>query len=103
VPLPGFKPGELRMAIYRLLKTGVFDPPAIECMTAAYEDALRTLQLADRQDSITELVAKKIIEAAQLGENDPARLCKRALEDLGVTPKPSSEAGKTTRPPTPAG
>ena len=75
------------MAIYRLLKTAVFDPPMIECMTAAYEDALRTLQLIDRQDPITELVAKKILEAAQLGENDPARLCERALEELGVTPQ----------------
>jgi hypothetical protein len=52
------------MAIYRLLKFSAFQPEEITCMTAAYEDALRVLQLADRQDPITELVAKKIIEAA---------------------------------------
>jgi hypothetical protein len=56
-------------------------------MTAAYEDALRVLRLADRQDPITELVAKKVIEAAQLGERDPMRLCEKALTDLGINPE----------------
>jgi hypothetical protein len=59
-------------------------------MMAAYEDALRVLRLADRQDPLTELVAKKIIEVAQHGESDPIRIRTRALEELGVTPEPSS-------------
>jgi hypothetical protein len=57
------------MAIYRLLKFFAFDPEEITCMTAAYEDALRLLQLANRQDPITELVAKKIIEVTQAGDS----------------------------------
>jgi hypothetical protein len=36
-----------------------------------------------RQDPITELLAKKIIEAALAGERDPDRLCEAALRDLG--------------------
>ena len=75
------------MAIYRLLKFSAFDPEEIACMTAAYEDALRVLQLANRQDPITELVAKKIIDVAQLGERDPKRLCEKALTELGITPQ----------------
>jgi hypothetical protein len=55
-------------------------------MSAAYEEALRVLQLADRQDAITELVAKKIIEVAGSGERDPARICEQALRDLEITP-----------------
>jgi hypothetical protein len=78
------------MAIYRLLKFSAFDPEEIRCMTAAYEDALRVLQLANRQDPITELVAKKIIEVAQLGERDPKRLCDNALTELGINPEKSS-------------
>ena len=78
------------MAIYRLLKFSAFQPEEITCMTAAYEDALRVLQLADRQDPLTELVAKKIIEAAQLGERDPKRLREKALTELGTNPEKSS-------------
>jgi hypothetical protein len=43
--------------------------------------------LADRQDPITELVAKKIIEIAQLGESDPARIREQALKELGINPE----------------
>ena len=78
------------MAIYRLPKFSAFDPEEVTCMTAAYEDALRVLQLANRQDPITELVAKKIIEVAQLGERDPKRLCDKALTGLGINPEKSS-------------
>jgi hypothetical protein len=46
---------------------------------------LRVLQLADRQDPITELVAKKIIEVAGTGEREPSRICEQALRDLGIT------------------
>jgi hypothetical protein len=74
------------MAIYRLLQFAPFDPEMIVSMTAAYESALRVLRLSDRQDPITELVAKKIIEVTQVGERDPARICERALKELGVTP-----------------
>jgi hypothetical protein len=58
------------MAIYRLLKFSAFQPEEITCMTAAYENALRVLKLADRQDPITELVAQNIIEVAKTGEYD---------------------------------
>jgi hypothetical protein len=73
------------MAIYRLLQNSAFDPDAIQIMTAAYEGACRALQLADRSDPITEMVAKKVIEIAQLGERDPVRICDRALQELGVS------------------
>jgi hypothetical protein len=81
------------MAIYRLLKFSAFEPELIASMTAAYEKALCVLQLADRQDQITELVAKKIIEVAQLGETDPERISILALEGLGIAPQ-SEEAAK---------
>jgi hypothetical protein len=37
------------MAIYRIFQTGVFEPEEIAIMSAAYEDALSVLQLANRQ------------------------------------------------------
>ena len=75
------------MAIYRLLQFSAFEPEAVAAMTAAYEDALRVLQLVDRQDPLTEVVARKIIEVAQLGERDPIRLRARALDNLGAAPR----------------
>ena len=47
---------------------------------------MRVLQLADRQDPITELVAKKIIEVAGTGERELTRIFEQALRDLGITP-----------------
>lgn len=70
------------MAIYRMIREGVFEPEAIERMTVAYEHALKVLQLTDRNDPITEVVARKIIEIAEVGERDPDRLCERALAAL---------------------
>ena len=72
------------MAIYRIFKTMAFEPEAIARMSAAYEEVLRVLQLADRQDPITELVAKKVIDVCQSGERDPANICEQALRDLGI-------------------
>jgi hypothetical protein len=72
------------VAIYRLLQTLKFDPEDAEKLTAAYENALRALELANREDPITNIVAERIIQAAKTGERDPARLCAMAIKDLRV-------------------
>jgi len=51
-----------------------FTPEDIKILVGAFEDALRTLELADREDQMTMTVAKLIIEFAKEGERDPARL-----------------------------
>ena len=67
------------MPIRRFLQTHAFGPDDIKVLSEAYADALRTLGLIDRSDPVTEIVAKKIIELAQQGERDPARLRDQAL------------------------
>ncbi len=57
-------------------------PDEIRPMIAAYEQALHTLGLFDRADPIAEVIAKKIIEVVQTGEQDPKRISKRALLEL---------------------
>jgi hypothetical protein len=74
------------MSIHRLLENSAFGPEQIGYITTAYEDALRVLGLADRSDSLTEIVAKKVIEIAQTGEREPLRIRVRAIEALGVRP-----------------
>jgi hypothetical protein len=72
------------VAIYRLLQNRPFEPEDITIMTTAYEDALRVLQLTNRDDPITETIAQKIIQIAQTGERDPKMLCAKAIEYLRV-------------------
>jgi hypothetical protein len=68
------------MTIHRLLQNTAFGPDEIAVMVAAFEDALRELGLSNRADPATEIVAEKIIELAQCGERDRARLCQQAVE-----------------------
>jgi hypothetical protein len=46
------------MAIYRLIANGSFGPDEINVMTATYEGALIDLGVANRDDPITDLIAK---------------------------------------------
>lgn len=71
------------MAIYRLIANGSFGPEEIAAMTAAYEGALIELRLKDRDDPITELIAKAIVNVTAMGERDPQAITQRALNALG--------------------
>ena len=70
------------MTIHRLLKNTTFGPEEIGRLVTAYEETLRALGLKDRSDPITLLVAEKIIAVGGLGIEDPAKICKAALEEL---------------------
>jgi len=54
-----------QVAIYRLLQKSGFGPDDTLRMSEAYELALVELGLNDRNDPLTEIVAKLIIEVAQ--------------------------------------
>ncbi len=71
------------MAIYKLIAKGSFAPDEIETMAAAYERALLELNLIDRNDPLTEMVASSIVAVAATGERDPQILMERALRALG--------------------
>ena len=61
-----------------------FGPDEIEVMTTAYEAALIEVAVADRNDPMTELVAKSIVNVAATGERDPRVVMERALNALGI-------------------
>jgi hypothetical protein len=67
------------MAIYRLIANGSFGPDEIEVMTAAYEGALIDLGLSNRDDPITELIAKSIVNVTATGVRDPVLIKERAI------------------------
>jgi len=72
------------VAIYRLLKNSTLEPEEIARITKAYEQALRTLCVKERDDPLTELIAKNVIKIAQTGVTDVAQLSALAITALGV-------------------
>jgi hypothetical protein len=72
------------LAIYRLLKDCPLAPDVISRIMAAYEQALHTLCVKDRDDPLTEMIAKKIIKITQTGVHDPAKIAALAIKELEV-------------------
>ncbi|QOZ45538.1 hypothetical protein XH89_20160 [Bradyrhizobium sp. CCBAU 53340] len=59
-------------------------PEEVDRMAAAFENALRTVGIQDRNDPMAEMIAKKIIEIGQIGVRDPAEISARAIQELGM-------------------
>ena len=77
------------MVIHRLIASGTFDLDEVKAMVAAYESALTDLHLIDRNDPLTEIIARSIVDMAATGGRDPESLdCEslkeRALNGLGI-------------------
>ena len=66
------------MPINRLLKDSKLGAKEIARLNAAYSYALRELSLVDRNDPLTEMLARKIIEAGAT-ETDPAKISQIAV------------------------
>lgn len=74
------------MAIYHLLQNSPLGPEEIAVLTDAYERTLHALCLVDRNDPITDLIAKKIIELREGGVREAEQLSALAIKELGVSP-----------------
>jgi hypothetical protein len=72
------------MPINRLLAQSSLGPEEIRLLNEAYEQTLRALNLVDRNDPLTEIIAKKIIEISQTITNDPVQISKLAIKALGL-------------------
>ena len=75
------------MPIYHLLKGVTFDQAIVEAAGRAYEDLLVDLQLVDRTDPFTEIVARRVIEVVSSGVHGTAEI-RRAV--LVLLAKPGS-------------
>jgi hypothetical protein len=71
------------MSVYPFLREAVFEPEIIQVMAGAYEELLGDLELLDRNDPFTEVVAKEVIEAARLGLHDVPAMRQWVLDTLG--------------------
>jgi hypothetical protein len=70
------------MAIRRLI--GSYEPEKIRAMTDAYDIALIVLRLNDKDDPITELLAKSIAGIVATGERKPGEIASKAIDALGI-------------------
>jgi hypothetical protein len=57
-------------------------PELMEAMRLAFYKTCKALQLSDKDDVFTDIVATRIIELAKTGERDPDRLCGLVLDAL---------------------
>jgi hypothetical protein len=72
------------MTINRILQNTPFGPEDTKLLVSAYERTLRELGLKDRNDPLTEMVAKTIIEIRQNGITDPAQISQLAIKQIGL-------------------
>ena len=72
------------MSIYLHLQTHGMGPKEVSLVTKAYEQTLHTLCVKDRDDPLTEMIAKTIINIAQTGIKDPAKISALAIKELEI-------------------
>ena len=77
--------GRQEMAIYRLLQNAPLGPEEINGLVTAYEQTLKALELNDRSDLITHVVARKVFELCQSGVRDPLQISALAIKWFGVS------------------
>ena len=66
-------------------------PEDIGRLAAAYEATLKMLELADRSDPLTQLVASKIIEIGQTGVRDPLQISAIAVRAFAPASAPGPQ------------
>jgi hypothetical protein len=67
------------MSIRLFIQPGAFEPEALAAMSDAFDAACEKLGDIGQPEVAHEVVARRIIAAATLGERDPARLLEAAL------------------------
>ncbi len=72
------------MPINRLLKDGAYTPDQINLLNRAYDMALHSLSLVDRNDRLCEIVAGKIIAIGIDGTRDPREIAEKAVKQIGL-------------------
>jgi hypothetical protein len=73
------------MPINRVLVHSKLGPDEIENLNLAFRQAMRSLQLVDRDDPLAEIVAKKIIAIGATGVRDATEIAAIAVKQLGMS------------------
>jgi hypothetical protein len=72
------------MAIRNFFRPGIFDERATQLMTEAFEAALCIAKIEDRLSPDAEVIARHVVLLFEKGEDDPARIARKAAGKLGL-------------------
>lgn len=85
------------MTLRRLLRGSAVPPETIAQLDIAYGKTLRALNLVDRDDPVSEMVARRVIAIADTGVHDPSQICRMVIAQLEPVEAPgkASPTGMT--------
>ena len=63
------------------------DPETVKLTSEAYGLVIQALHDRGQPQLVKEIIAKRILELAGLGERDPKHLCLTVLSELGLPPE----------------
>ena len=72
------------MTIHRMLQNVPLGPERIADLVEAYQITLKKLRLVERNDWVTQTIAKKIIEVGQTGVIMPDQISELAIKELDL-------------------
>jgi hypothetical protein len=61
-----------------------YDADTIRIMALAYDVTLKALHDRGQPEIVREIIAKRIVELAAIGQRDPSRLSQTVLSELGL-------------------
>ena len=68
------------MSIHKLLRHAAFNAEALQAMGKAYDALLVDLAITDRNDPLTQIIAKDVIQVASFGVRDAEEIRAEGLE-----------------------
>lgn len=72
------------MPIRRLLEGSTLGTDEVEILTRAFDQALRLLSVVDRNDPLTETIARKIVEIGVSVTRDSTEIAKATIKKLNI-------------------
>jgi hypothetical protein len=83
-PGPAHMEGEHVSPIADFIGNTTYDADAVRVMSVAYDTVLKELHDRGQPAIVQEVIAKRIVELAAIGERNPKRLCETVLSELGL-------------------
>ena len=68
-----------------------FDDETMRAMSEAFDRVCDVLGNFGAGVTVREIIARRIVEAAKIGERNPSRLCRQALNAMGIDEKSTNQ------------
>jgi hypothetical protein len=74
------------MPVGRRLDPDVFEPEQVAMLARVFDEVLEALGLIGQANTVTRLIAEKVLKLARAGEHDPERLKQLTLRAFPLRP-----------------